>query len=399
MLRAPLSALTALALLLAAPAAALATDPTLEGRAVLGARTFAEGDPSGALLGTAPINGVLAPFPSQPVQGFSAVNRAQGGGFWVMPDNGFGAEANSKDFLLRVYRVFPDFETARGGSGTIAVGQFLSLRDPDGKVPFALEREDRLLTGGDFDPESFRIDGKGDLWFGDEFGPYLLHTDATGKVLDPPYETPDGVRSPQNPPDGTDLPEANLPRSGGFEGMAISPDRRTLYPMLEAAVAGDPPEARRIYSFDVARKAYGERSWRYRTEEPGHAIGDFTALSRNRFLVIERDNLQGPAAAFKKIYVVDLRKRDAEGYLAKTEVLDLLAIRDPAGISAEPVREGDIGLGETFTFPFQTIESVLPLGRKRLLVLNDNNFPFSTGRNPGRPDHNEAIVVRVPRLP
>jgi hypothetical protein len=217
-------------------------------------------------------------------------------------------------------------------------------------------------------------------------------------VLDAPYETPDGVRSPQNPPDGTDLPEANLPRSGGFEGMAISPDRRTLYPMLEAAVAGDPPESRRIYSFDVAARAYRDRTWRYRVEDPGHAIGDFTALGRSRFLVIERDNLQGPAAAFKKIYVVDLRRRDAEGYLVKREVVDLLDIRDPAGISL-PAREGDIGLGERFTFPFQTIESVLPLGRKRLLVLNDNNFPFSTGRNAGRPDDNEAIVLRVPRLP
>jgi len=399
MIRPPLGALAALAFLLAAPAAALATEPTLEGRAVLGARTFADGDPSGAALGTAPINGVLAPFPSQPVQGFSAVNFARGGGYWAMPDNGFGSEANSKDFLLRVYRIFPDFETARGGSGTIAVGQFLSLRDPDGKVPFALERADRLLTGGDFDPESFRVDGEGELWFGDEFGPWLLHTDATGKVLDAPFETPDGVRSPDNPPDGSPLPEANLPRSGGFEGMAISPDRRTLYPMLERAVAGDPPVARRIYSFDVAARAYRERTWRYRVEEPRHVIGDFTALSRHRFLVIERDSRQGEAAAFKKIYLVDLRRRDAEGYLVKHEVVDLLDIRDPAGISTEPAREGDIGLGEDFSFPFQTIESVLPLGRKRLLVLNDNNFPFSTGRNASRPDDNEAIVLRVPRLP
>jgi hypothetical protein len=26
----------------------------------------------------------------------------------------------------------------------------------------------------------------GTLWFGDEFGPFLLHTDLTGKVLEPP---------------------------------------------------------------------------------------------------------------------------------------------------------------------------------------------------------------------
>ncbi len=34
----------------------------------------------------------------------------------------------------------------------------------------------------------------------------------------------------------------------------------------------------------------------------------------------------------------------------------------------------------------------------RLLVLNDNNFPFSAGRNAGRPDDDEAIVLDVPGL-
>ena len=36
------------------------------------------------------------------------------------------------------------------------------------------------------------------LWFGDEFGPFLLHTDASGTVLEAPIPLP-GVQSPQNP--------------------------------------------------------------------------------------------------------------------------------------------------------------------------------------------------------
>jgi hypothetical protein len=70
-------------------------------------------------------------------------------------------------------------------------------------IPFKLvnERdEERYLTGGDFDVESFRIDRHGTLWFGDEFGPFLLHTDLTGKVLEPPIPLP-GVRSRDYPPD------------------------------------------------------------------------------------------------------------------------------------------------------------------------------------------------------
>jgi hypothetical protein len=384
-----------LALALTAPAAA-ADQVTLEGRAVLPARTFAPGPLSGTLLGSAPINGVLAPFPGQPVQGFSAVLDAGHGRYSAMADNGYGAEDNSKDFLLRVYRITPDFATARGGSGTIKVGRFITLRDPDGHVPFQLERADRTLTGGDFDIESMRIDEHGDLWFGDEFGPWLLHADKDGRLLEPPIELP-GVKSPQNPPVAPFNPTPTLNRSTGFEGMALAADGETLYPMLEGALIGDPDQRRRmIYEYDPGEGGYTGSTWQYRMEQPNHAIGDFTQLDRTRFVVIERDNLQGAAAAFKKLYLVDFRDVDDEGFLVKRPLVDLLHV-NPGGVplGAKP---GDVGLGSEFAFPFQTIEDVLPLGKDRLLVLNDNNFPFSNGRNPAKPDPNEAIVLKVPGL-
>ena len=77
-----------------------------------------------------------------------------------------------------------------------------------------------------------------------------------------------------------------------------------------------------------------------------------------------------------------------------------MAIPDPAGISAlsGPVAAGAIGLGGTFCFPFVTIESVLVHDPNTLLVINDNNYPFSVGRRPNRPntpDDNEMILVRL----
>lgn len=113
--------------------------------------------------------------------------------------------------------------------------------------------------------------------------------------------------------------------------------------------------------------------------------------------MIERDNEQGEAARFKTVYLVNLSNVDAEEYLVKEEVLDLLQIRDPDRIS-EPGRKGDVGLGDPFSFPFQTIESILPLGDGRLLLLNDNNYPLSAGRNPEQPDDTEAIIVRSAAL-
>jgi len=373
---------------------------TLEGRAVLPADTFAPGPPAGFQLGREPINGRTPPFPSQPVQGVSAVLAAGPGEYWVMLDNGFGAKDNSADFLLRIYRVRPDFETARGGSGTVEVKEFIQLRDPDRRIPFEIVNQsspERLLTGADFDIESIRRDRNGDFWIGDEFGPFLLHTDATGKVLAAPIPLPQ-VKSPQNPTLGAGE-TANLPSSRGFEGTAISPDRNFLYPMLEGALTGDPDQRRRfIYEFDLNRRRYTGQRWQYRTEAANYAIGDLTALDQNRLLVIERDNQQGEAAQFKKIFLVDLRRPDPAGFLVKEEIVDLLRIADPNRISllAQP---GDIGLGNPFSFPFVTIESVLPLSSKRLLVINDNNYPFSTGRNPNQPDNTEFILLNLEAPP
>ena len=379
------------------PAAPLAT---LEGRAVLPADTFAAGPPAGGQIDpTQQTNGRKPPFSGQPVQGFSAILDAGGGAYWAMPDNGFGAKANSADFLLRVYKIRPDFKTSRGGSGAVAVESFIGLRDPDKRIPFKLVNDaapERLLTGADFDIESVRFDYRGDLWFGDEFGPWLLHTDATGKVLEAPIPLP-GVKAAENATIAQGE-AANLPSSGGFEGMAASTDGRTLYPMLEKALKEDADQRRRyIYAFDVASKSYVGQPKQYRVEDPGYAIGDLTQLDNNRWLVIERDNNQGTAAKFKQIFLLDTRRVGADGFLEKRQIIDLLAISDPNRLSL-PARSGDIGLGETFSFPFQTIEDVLPLGDGRLLILNDNNYPFSVGRNPGLPDDNEMIIVRVQGL-
>jgi glycerophosphoryl diester phosphodiesterase len=181
----------------------------LVGRAVLPAATFERGPTSGQFLGAAPINGQKVPFTGkQPVQGFSAVLDNNDGTFNVMSDNGYGSMENSADFNLRVHTVRPQFETAEGGSGRLKLERFIELHDPDKYIPFAITNHftaERTLTGADFDIESMQRTPDGTLWFGDEFGPFLLHTDAEGKVLEPPVPLPDydnpgkEIRSPQNP--------------------------------------------------------------------------------------------------------------------------------------------------------------------------------------------------------
>jgi glycerophosphoryl diester phosphodiesterase len=367
-------------------------EPRLEARAVLSADYLAPGPPSGAASG--PANGRTPPYAGQVIPGFSAMVDNGDGTFWAQPDNGFGSKANSADFLLRLYHITPQWETNEGGEGTIDVGEFISLSDPDRQVPFPIVNEttpDRLLTGGDFDIESLVRVPDGSFWIGDEFGPFLLHVDSTGKVLAPPVVFPDG-KSPSNP----FLEPGEVPRvagSRGFEAMAGSRDGSTLYPIVEGAFVDDTDQRRRfVYEFDTATSTYTGRTWQYQTDQAGDVIGDAFMLDRNSMMIIERDDFQGPQSVIKRLYRIDLRRADDEGFVRKELVLDALGIANPdqIGVAAHP---GAYGVADPFAFALQSFETALVLDDGRILLANDNNYPGSNGRVPGTPDDTEMVVI------
>ena len=236
---------------------------TLEGFARLPADTFGPGPTSGQFI--APANGRIPPFvDKQPVQGVGGARvPAATSGSWRTTAS---ARRRTRRFRARMYRIAAlQDETGRLGrcrsegddhlERSAAPYQLSDRRRqelyPSSGIPVdPPSARRRLLTGGDFDIESVRVGADGTLWFGDEFGPFLLHTDTLGRVLDAPYPLP-GVKSPQNPFLGTATP--NLARSKGFEGMAIAPAGRMLYPMLEGALTTDPDQQRLIISeFDLA---------------------------------------------------------------------------------------------------------------------------------------------------
>ena len=374
-------------------------DPRLLGRAVLPFDTFGGGPPSGALVTPNPNNGVTFPLPEQPVEGFSSIVDGRGPGeYLAMEDNGFGGKAVSVDFLIRAYYLRPHFKTAQGGTGSVDVGDFISFRDPAHRLPFPIVNEDtgrRLLTGGDIDPESLQRGTNGDLWVGDEFGPWILHFSPKGKLLDPPYDVP-GIHSPNNPL--FDPLTATQPNSRGFEGMAISPDGEFLYAALEGATVADTDKTRRnVYEFSVSRHRFTGRVLHYRTEADSFMVADMWAVGRHRIVVIERDAGSGVNAVFRKLYLVDLRSTGTDGFLTKTQVVDLAAIPDPDMVSLPAIHEGDLGLGDPFSVMCESIEAVHQVAGSKILLGCDNNLPNS-GRNPTRPDDNEFVLVDVPAL-
>ncbi|WP_424814645.1 esterase-like activity of phytase family protein [Roseococcus sp. YIM B11640] len=369
--------------------------------------------------------GIRLPFRGQPVQGFSGIKPAGNGAYWVLTDNGFGARANSPDAMLMFHRIRPDFAT-----GQVTVEQTIFLSDPNSVVPFRITTEgsrERFLTGADFDPESIQPLADGTFYIGEEFGPFLIHVDAQGRVLRVVETRLDGqpIRSPDHP--AFSVPASpttgvafRARRSGGYEGMAMTPNGQRLWGLLEQplfAAGTDRSEGNflRLIEFDVARGEWTGRNLRFQLAEGATAIGDFNFIDDNRALIIERDNGQGdpglecregqrPPACFvmparvKRVTLVDFSQVDADGFVRKIGYIDLMAMQDPDNRAR---LRGDLPQGAPagrFTFPFFTIENVAMVDADHIIVGNDNNLPFSAGRHLTRADDNELILLRVPEL-
>lgn len=371
--------------------AAAAPLATLTAFAELPADTFVTGPTSGQFIDAA--NGRTPPFiGQQPVQGFSALIKGEGDTYLVLSDNGFGKRSNSGDYILSIYRIAVDFRTASGGNGIINLLGVTRLSDPQGFLPYpATRQQDHLLTGSDLDPESFRRVDDGSYWIGEELLPSIVHVDTAGKMLAPPFEL-EGLAAADNPRGVT----ATLPRSKGFEGMAISQDKQWLYPMLEGPMTGG-GTGLNIYTFDLREQKFlnphaGQPSYRYRLDPGASAIGDFTMFSDSGGLVIERDSAEGDKARHKKVYRIDLGAVDKDGFLSKTLVADLLDIQDPFDLNVD---------GSThFRFPFWTIEGLLVINRNTLGLVNDNNYPFGQARDTTGTlaDGTEFICIEVAPL-
>ena len=184
--------------------------------------------------------------------------------------------------------------------------------------------------------------------------------------------------------------------SGGFEGMAITADGKDLRPMLEKPEIGAAQNQTPVFDFNLKTGGYTSDRWWYPYSPEGVSVGDYQLFDDKFGIAIERDNTQGDLKGFKALEQIKFGKPGT--VLKKTEAADLMEIKDKAGISL-PSFPGDIGLGNPFAFPFQTIEDVVFLDKKTVLVINDNNFPFSIGRHPGsgKPDDDEFVVLKLPQ--
>ncbi len=283
----------------------------------------------------------------------------------------------------------------------------------------------------------------GTFWVSDEYGPFIVHFDSTGKEL-----------ARLSPFDGS-LPRelADRRANQGLEGLTITPDGSTLVAILQSALktpglvgSSKSVPLTRIVTINLATKAVGE--YLYPLDDPektGVAVSEITALSNTTFLVDERDGKVEPGAD-KKIYLADISgatdvgpnatvvgstyQGDAGGLLVDGKPIETLVgvTTDTAAIDklkGRGITVADkslkLDLGALLTelnpkgefFGHDKIEGLAtPDGGKTLIIANDGDFGIAgivSDSTPmalkpkmlpnGRPDTSEFLVVDTSKLP
>ena len=283
------------------------TPSTLAGRALLSAKTLADGPRSGQALQQGTINGVKVAFDSQPVGNVSAILPGAYPQNWVWLSSGmYDNRQNSGDYLLRLYKVEIDLHGANGGNGTVALSDWPTLADPKKKIQQAIKNANtptRELTGADFDPLEFAQTADGSYWIAEGYGPSLLHVNGDGILLDAP-----------------------IPLGGGsVQGMTLRPGGSLLIALRPSGGSTSVS----LRAFDVSSKKSGGEVSVYTLDSAANKMSSFVAVNDHQALAVEQDDQQNQAAQYKRIFLVDFGAKPA----TKTLLVDLLNVADPQNIS------------------------------------------------------------------
>ncbi|WP_426117128.1 esterase-like activity of phytase family protein [Massilia sp. PWRC2] len=238
------------------------------------------------------------------------------------------------------------------------------------------------------DPESIRVsnDGKS-IFVSDEYGPYVYQFNrATGERI-ASFALPANLAVTNLSAQGSLEISGNTSgrvANKGMEGLAITPDGKTLVGIMQAPLEQDAAKSLRIVTIDIATGVTHEYAYMLTT---GSGVSDIVALSATEFLVDERDGKglgDGSKAVIKQLFKIDIAGAEditaQSGDLSakavkKTMFIDLVAALKAYGLSADSIPSKIEGLafgGDVM------VDGVL---NHTLYVANDNDFLTSAGNN------------------
>lgn len=299
------------------------------------------------------------------------------------------------------------------GSG-LGVGSGAPQRNTAGKYYFT-GRSDNFDAGrnsGDgqdarLDPEAVRVSPDGVfVYVSDEYGPYVYQfLRATGERVRT-FKVPSDLYVTNPRPTGNgEVANNNAGRvpNKGMEGLALTPDGRTLVGMLQAstiqdaAEGGDAAKLLRLVAIDTATgRMKGEYAYGLTT---GSGVSELVALNNHEFLVDERDGKglgDGSKAKVKQIFKIDLKDAfDVRGLpgtqaathaVVKTLFLDLVNVLTANGFTTSTIPAKIEGLA------FGPDVMTNGVTTHTLWVANDNDFLQDYGGVAGS-NPNQIFVV------
>ncbi len=172
-----------------------------------------------------------------------------------------------------------------------------------GKTPAVIDAQTELRKDGktvNYDLEGIAQATNGDFWLASEGNGkakpnLLIRANAKGEVLEE-YALPADVAVQET--------------SNGFEGVAVVGEGAStrVYVAFQREWKNDPAGKVRIGVFDPSSGEWGFYHYPLDPAAEGGWVGlsELTAIGDGQFLVIERDNRQGPAAEIKRLYRIDL---------------------------------------------------------------------------------------------
>lgn len=230
---------------------------------------------------------------------------------------------------------------ALGTDGTHTLGSGVPAENSAG-VHYFTGRSDNFSGTGStnpanarFDPEGVRVANDGrSIFVSDEYGPYVYQVDrATGERIRT-FEVPANLAvatlgpttAAEDKPNNTTGRVANK----GMEGLAITPDGRTLVGIVQAAALQDKNKYVRIVTFDIA-SGQATHEYAYKLTS-GSGVSEIVAINDHEFLVDERDGSglgDGSAAVVKQVFKIDLT--------GATDVMDFPVVSDATMAGNQPV--------------------------------------------------------------
>lgn len=259
-------------------------------------------------------------------------------------------------------------------------------------------------NNGRFDPEGVRVSNDGQhVYITDEYGPFVYEFHRqTGKrlrVFALPIEFAINYLSPQG---DTEIANNTMGRvaNKGMEGLAITPDGKTLVGVMQSPLAQDggvDGRFTRIVTIDIASGAVLQ--YAYPLTNIGTAakpkyptVSEIVAINAHEFLLDERDGKgfgDDSKAVYKKIYRVDLAGApvvngiSGDASLAKYAVSKSLFLDVVQSLTAHGVGVRDIPAKlEGMAFgPDVVVDGV---AKHTLFISNDNDF-IGTVKDEGHP--------------